>query len=330
MPHKIFITGATGFIGGEVLFALLNQSTNDYTISALVRNEEQAKKMKELGVTPVIGTLDDSDLLFQMAKSSDAVVHCASAEHLPAIQSLVHGLKAKNDERAVFLHTSGIGVLSHDPVTTVPFSDMDLERIRSIPPDLTQKKNDNWVMKNMEGMTAAIIAPASVHGVARGPFRKTNPMGQVNSLTKASVARRKAGYLGTENTTWSNVNICDLGDLYVLVLSGLLNGTADHGKNGGYYFGATHEHTWKKVAEKLATVLHERGLVDSMDASPFEQQYIDQYLYGSHAKHAFIHDSRAVADRSKKLGWRPSRPDIYETIEQEVGHWIEIGELRNN
>lgn len=326
MPINIFLTGATGYIGGAVLIDFLN-SPNGYVISALVRNKVQAEKLKQLGVTPVYGSLDDSDILFEAAKAADAVVHTASAEHLPSVQALVRGLKSKNDKRAVYLHTSGIGVLTFNPVTIDPFDDLDIARIHSIPPFLPQKEVDSWVFENTDDITTAIIAPATVHGISKGPFRQTNPWGQVNCLAKAAAARRKSGYVGRDNVVWSNVNINDLGDLYLRVLTGLLDGTADHGKEGGYYFGATQEHIWKQVAETLAVALSKRGLVDSTDVIPFEQQYIDKYLYGPHATYAFCNESRAVAHRSKKIGWRPSGASIYQTIEEEVDYWITNGEL---
>ncbi len=81
--------------------------------------------------------------------------------------------------------------------------------------------------------------------------------------------------MGCENVLWSGVNVNDLADLYLLVLCGLLAGTVDHGKDG-YYFGVMHEFSWSKVATTLATILSKRGLVDSTDVTPFEQQYVDQ------------------------------------------------------
>jgi len=321
---KIFLTGATGYIGGSVLTGLLN-APNGYVISALVRNKDQGEKLKQLGVTPVYGSLDDSDVLFEAAKAADAVVHTADADHLASAQSLVRGLKAKNSKRAVYLHTSGTGVLTFNPVTTNPFDDLDISRIHSIPPQALHKEIDSWVFENTDDITAAIIAPSTINGIGSGPFKKTSS--QVIGLAKAAAARRKAGYVGRDNVVWNNVNINDLVDLYLLVLAGLLADTADHGKEGGWYFGVTHEHSWYKVAQTLAAVLSKRGLVDSTDVTPFEQQYIDNYLYGPVATYVFGSDSRAIANRSKKIGWKPSGADVYQTIEEEVEYLIKNGEL---
>lgn len=143
------------------------------------------------------------------------------------------------------------------------------------------------------------------------------------------MARGKAGYVGErKDVRWNNVNIHDLADLYLLVLDGLLAGTADSGKEGGWYFGVTHEHTWYHVAELLASSLRSQGLIETTEISPFEQQYLEKYLGGQFAHFAFGSDSRAVANRSRKLGWTPTRPNAYETLAEELKYLIETGELK--
>lgn len=88
MPSKIFLLGATGYIGGSLLTTLL-KSPEKYAVSALVRSKEQAEKLSLLGVTPVLGSLDDADVLYEAAKNADAVVNVADADHLPSTQSLI-------------------------------------------------------------------------------------------------------------------------------------------------------------------------------------------------------------------------------------------------
>jgi nucleoside-diphosphate-sugar epimerase len=326
-PTKIFLTGSTGYIGGSVLTRLL-KSPEKYSISALVRNKDQGEELKKLGVVPIYGSLDDTELIFKASKEADAVVDTASADHLSSAQAMIKGLKAKNNKKAVFFHTSGTGVLTFDPVTKVPFDDEDIQRIHSIPQKAPHKEIDQWIFDNVEDITAAIIAPSTIYGLGTGPFKKTSI--QVIAVAKASAARRKAGYVGDrKDVLWGNVNIHDLVDLYILILEGLLSGTIDHGKKGGWYFGSSGEHSWSKVGEVLGQVLHKRGLVDTTEISPFEKKYSDEFLYGEEAAmHIFGHDSRAVANRSKRIGWKPKgKPTVYESIDEEVQFLIKNGEI---
>jgi uncharacterized protein YbjT (DUF2867 family) len=68
-------TGATGYIGGDTLFALYNKHP-DYEYSALVRTEEKAKPVKEAfpNVRIVLGNLDDAKVLEEEAAKADVVI----------------------------------------------------------------------------------------------------------------------------------------------------------------------------------------------------------------------------------------------------------------
>jgi uncharacterized protein YbjT (DUF2867 family) len=79
---KIFITGAAGYIGGSVTERLL---ASGYELTGLVRSEDQASRLTARGITPVGGTLDDSDILAEAARAADAVINAASADHAGAV-----------------------------------------------------------------------------------------------------------------------------------------------------------------------------------------------------------------------------------------------------
>lgn len=115
-PTTIFLTGATGYIGGAVL-ALLLEAPNDklYKIAALVRSHQKAPLLEALGVRPVLGSLADLELLEKEARENDATIHTANADDLPAIQAILKGLIAGGEsggKKKVLIHTSGTGVLT--------------------------------------------------------------------------------------------------------------------------------------------------------------------------------------------------------------------------
>jgi len=316
---EIFITGASGFIGGTIFTELL-KSPEKYTVSALVRREEQAEIIRKLGATPIVGSLDDAELLFNASREADVVINTADSDHFSAARAIVKGLKAKKDKNAILIHTSGTSVISFTPTTTTPFSDEDIARIHAIPTTVIHKDVDDFILHNSEDFKAVIICPSCINGIGTGPFNKTSV--QVSNLAKLSVKRRKAGWFDRgHEVIWNNVHVRDLADLYILVLDGLLNGTIDkYGKEAGFYFGATGEHSWKKVAEALGTILHKHGLVDTPEASPFDKEFVDKY--GAFALPPFGRDSRGVADRGKRLGWKPHRPDVFQSMEEEVEYII--------
>lgn len=76
-------TGATGYIGGDALYALYNKHP-DYEYAALIRTEEKASAVKKAfpSLRAVIGGLDDSDLLKQEASKADVVLRESSGSVL--------------------------------------------------------------------------------------------------------------------------------------------------------------------------------------------------------------------------------------------------------
>lgn len=74
--QRIFFTGATGYIGGAVLQRLLQDGT--FEITALVRNADKAKKLNELGIKTVVGSLDDAEKIVAASAAADIVFNTAS------------------------------------------------------------------------------------------------------------------------------------------------------------------------------------------------------------------------------------------------------------
>ena len=72
---KIFMTGATGFIGGATARHLTEQG---HQLTCLVRNRDKATHLSELGCDLVDGDLSDRDRLAGQMKGSDAVLHGAA------------------------------------------------------------------------------------------------------------------------------------------------------------------------------------------------------------------------------------------------------------
>jgi N-acetyl-gamma-glutamylphosphate reductase len=68
-------TGATGYIGGDTLYALHNKHP-EWTYTALVRTKEKGKKVQDTypNVHLVYGDLDDYDVIKEQAAKADIVI----------------------------------------------------------------------------------------------------------------------------------------------------------------------------------------------------------------------------------------------------------------
>ena len=71
---KIFLTGATGFVGSVVAEKLKGKG---YKVSALARNDDAAAKLEAKNIEVLRGELSDFDVLKQGAGEADAVIHTA-------------------------------------------------------------------------------------------------------------------------------------------------------------------------------------------------------------------------------------------------------------
>lgn len=68
---SLLLLGA-GYVGGSLLQSLL--ASNKYKITVLIRGEDRAEILKGLGVKPLIGSLDDEELLAKAATEHDVRV----------------------------------------------------------------------------------------------------------------------------------------------------------------------------------------------------------------------------------------------------------------
>jgi uncharacterized protein YbjT (DUF2867 family) len=73
---KIFITGASGYIGGALAEALVAAGDS---VSGLARSDETAAALRKRGIAPVRGTLDAGETLATAARAADVTVNAAPA-----------------------------------------------------------------------------------------------------------------------------------------------------------------------------------------------------------------------------------------------------------
>src|SRR5438045_8097819 len=71
---RIFLTGATGYIGSAVLDALVR---GGHDVTTLVRDNEKARRVAKRGAIPVIGNLADPESFHGSAEAQDGYVHAA-------------------------------------------------------------------------------------------------------------------------------------------------------------------------------------------------------------------------------------------------------------
>src|SRR5687768_10635775 len=121
-PMRIFITGATGYIGSAVAEAFARRG---HLVWALVRSREKARALEAKEIVPVLGDMRDPGSFAAPAREAEVLVHCA-AEYSADYQALdgqtVHAfLDAANRSRGAktLIYTSGVWLYGDTGARTV-------------------------------------------------------------------------------------------------------------------------------------------------------------------------------------------------------------------
>ncbi|KAJ3338109.1 hypothetical protein HDU93_009980 [Gonapodya sp. JEL0774] len=329
---KIFLTGATGYIGGEVLVSLLAlpEAASRYHISTLVRGEERSTKLKELGTRPVIGSLDDIEILKREAEDSDVVIHTAHADHLVAAKAIIEGLverKKKTGRNGILIHTSGTGVLADSAIgdfeSPTVYSDLDIRLIDSLADSQPHRDVDLIIREAgaSGNVDAYIVLPPTIYGI--GPFNTISI--QIPTLIRAALRLGRVHYVGKGLARWSNVHITDLATLYILIFQHALTHPLPATRHlfDQYYFAETGEHSWGEAATEIAKVLFSKGAIRDSTTSTLADADVVKSFKLERRKKAFGSNSRSRAHRGRQIGWRPTRTplDFFRSIAEEVD-WI--------
>ncbi|KDR76264.1 hypothetical protein GALMADRAFT_156362 [Galerina marginata CBS 339.88] len=329
---KIFITGATGFIGGSILQRLLDHpDAAKFNFTALVRSKEKADKFNAIGVKGVTGTLQDLPLLENLSADADIVLSNADNDDLDMAQAILRGMKRHRDATGVIptlIHTSGTGCLADDAtgdrVGEVIYDDLNPDQIETLA-DTQQHRNVDLelVKADKEGYVKTyIVLPSHIYGLATGKLVNLgiqNPQSiLIPLLTRAALSRGRGGMVGAGRNVWPNVHIDDVADLYIILLDLIRSNPASvgHGREG-FYFGENGENTFYDMTKAIAEGLVTLGKATNPGPSTFTDEEIKLYFQGSTF---WGSNSRCHANRSRAIGWKPVKTtqDLLASILPEI------------
>jgi nucleoside-diphosphate-sugar epimerase len=157
---------------GDVALRLVPQLTNKFRVYALMRRRENAETLRLLGVTPIVGDLDDSRSLKRIGGIADAVLHFAPPPASGAIdtrtQHLIAALAARGSapQRLVYISTTGVygdcgGAWVDETRPVRPTTARALRRV-----DAEHQLRD-WAATN--GVRLSILRAPGIYGDGRLP-----------------------------------------------------------------------------------------------------------------------------------------------------------------
>jgi nucleoside-diphosphate-sugar epimerase len=298
---RIFVTGATGFIGSAVVPELINAG---HRVLGLARSEAGAKSLLAAGAEVHRGDLNDLESLRKGAALSDGVIHTAFIHDFSKFQEV-----CEVDRRAIealgaglagsgrpLLITSGTGIANSAPGRSATEEDAP-DISHPIPRVASEQAAASLAAK---GVRVAVMRLPQVHNTVK--------QGLVTYAIE--LARRKgvSAYIGDGGNRWPAVHVLDAARLYRLALETLERGAR-------YHAVAEEGVSMRDIAEVIG-----RGLkVPAISISPEEAPA----HFGWLAAFAGRDLPASSALTRKRLAWRPAGPGLVADLEQMRYHETE-------
>jgi nucleoside-diphosphate-sugar epimerase len=295
MSHRIFLTGATGYLGSAIGARLARAG---HEVLGLTRDDARSAFLKSLGIVPIVGSLADAEPWIGRLKNCDAVVHAASdpdgtaAQDQHALEAVRAGLVDGRVKR--LLYTSGVWVHGDTGGRSIdesaPLAPLALVKWRAAHEEVALDYAES-------GLETVVLRPAIVYGGARGIL---------GSWWHEAREQHSVTYPGDGAQHWSMVHRDDVAEGYLLAL--------EHAAPGSRYLLADESrHTVLELAGALARVTGA-----TLRAWPREEVLETLAGFGE-ALLASQQVSAAAARR--ELGWVPRHNSFVKEAEALYGEW---------
>ncbi|MHB8528676.1 MAG: SDR family oxidoreductase [Caulobacteraceae bacterium] len=279
---KVFVTGATGFIG-TALVPELKAAGHD--VVGLARNDAGAAKLEALGVGVHRGALEDPASLAEGARNADGVVHLAFDHDFSRFVE-----NGRKDHRAVeamlavlegagkaFVVTSGVNIVTGkiaEETDPTPREGFGLVRGASEFATLAAAKR---------GVRAMVVRLPQVHNTRR--------QGLITPMIQIARQKGFVGYAGDGANGFSAAHVSDVARLYRLAL--------EKGEAGAVFHAVDEEHVpMRAMAEAIGEAL-------GLPARGLAADEIGDY-FGPFAMFAGMDNRASSALTRRALDWTPT------------------------
>jgi nucleoside-diphosphate-sugar epimerase len=300
---RIFVTGASGWIGSAVVPELLGA---DHVVVGLARSEASAQALEAAGAMVQRGDIDDPDGLAKAANDADGVIHlafqhevafggnfaAAAAADRRAVEAMGSALA---DSDRPFVLASGILGLTAGRVAIEEDGLVASPEIRANPAGRRQATALLTLSLRGIGVRSSVLRlPPTVHGDGDHGF--------VSTLVDIARQRGVAAYVGDGANRWPAVHRSDAARLARLAVEGAPAGSVLHaaGEEGVPF---------RDIAQAMGDHLGIPTASVSAD---------EAVAHFAHLGHFVGLDSPATATVTRELlAWEPTGPTLLEDLEQD-------------
>jgi nucleoside-diphosphate-sugar epimerase len=285
---RVFVTGATGFIGSAIVQELIGAG---HQVLGLARSDAAAKSLAVAGAEVHRGALDDLDSLRRGAAVSDGVIHTAFIHDFSdyaaaaetdrlAVEALGGALA---DSGRPFVVTSGIALLTPGRVGTEEDSP---DPGSAAAPRIAAEQAA--LSLSVRGVRVSVVRlPPSVHGDGDHGF--------VPALIGIAREKGVSAHVGDGLNRWSAVHLLDAAHLYRLAL--------ERGSAGARFHGVADEGVpLRDIADVIGRRLNLPVVAKSREEASAH--------FGWLAHFVGIDCPASSTQTRERLGWRPTRPAL--------------------
>ena len=296
---RVFVTGATGFIGTAVVQELIGAG---HHVIGLARSDAAAKALAAAGAEAHRGALEDADSLRRGAAGADGVVHTAfihdfsniaAAGEIDRLAIEALGAALAVSERPLVV-TSAIGLLAPGRVGT----EVDAPDSNSGGAHRIASEGAALSLASRGVRVSVVRLPLSVHGEGDHAF--------IPALIRIAREKGVSAYLGEGRNRWPAVHRLDAAHLFRLALEKGLAGARFHGV-------ADEGVPTRDIADAIGRRLSVPVVSKSLNQAADHFSWLGRF---------FALDVPASSTRTQEeLGWRPRQPGLLADIER--GHYFE-------
>ena len=284
---RVFLTGATGFIGSQILSELRDRG---HRVLGLARSDDGARRLEAAGADVHRGDLEQPETLVSGIATADAVIHCAFDHDFTTFFE-----NTRKDERNIAAMGEALAG-TQKPILITSGVGMGTPRKGGVAiEDVLNPHHTNPRIATELAGAALIARRIDVRTIRLPQVHDTTKAGLITPLIAEARRAGAVAYVGEGRTRWSAAHVRDVAKLYVLAL--------ENGEPGARYNASAEEGVAARaIAEAIgkATGLPVRSIAAD-DAARY---------FGWMAPFAALDMSASSAWTQARLGWQPTGPDL--------------------
>ena len=292
---KVFVTGATGFVGTAIVQELLDAG---HQVLGLARSEASAKKLIAAGAEVHYGDLEDLQSLREAAAKVDGVIHAGFIHDFSrfpevcevdkkAIEAIGEVLAGTGNPLIV---TSGSALVSPGMLATE---------------DIITKVNPAWPRVSEQGAAkvAAMGVPVSIVRLSPSVHGEDDRQGFIPILVNIAKQKSASGYIEDGLNTWNAVHRLDAARLFRLALE-------SSSSDARFHAAAEEAITVKSIAEAIGKQLN-------LPVISIKKEDAEEH-FGWFAHMAGIDCPTSSAWTQEQLNWQPTHATLMTDIESGI------------